>query len=244
MPIFNYKTEKIFYDTYGSGPLLILHHGFGSNRFSWIKYDWINSLVNEFKILIFDALGHGTSSKPHNSDYYTIEERAKLTVSLAKNLNYEKFGFLGFSLGGRVGFELASNYNNHLNFLVIGGMHNKPPSINKNIYKRNIKILKSKKGKFVMKGNSNRPPNDPLALAASYEGMLMWKGLSNDTIKFNFPTAMFCGEKDKYYNDIKLLSKEKKLKFITVPGANHLSSLKSSNKVFLQINNFMIENKY
>jgi len=78
MPIFNYKSEKIFYDTYGSGPLLILHHGFGSNRFSWIKYDWINSLVNEFKILIFDAIGHGKSSKPGNINHYTIESRTKI----------------------------------------------------------------------------------------------------------------------------------------------------------------------
>ena len=119
MPIFVYKSEKIFYETYGSGPLLILHHGFGSNKSSWIKYNWINSLIRDFKILIFDALGHGLSNKPHISSKYTIEERAILSINLAKNLGYKNFGFLGFSLGGRVGFELAENYSNYLNFLVI-----------------------------------------------------------------------------------------------------------------------------
>ena len=243
MPIFVYKSEKIFYETYGSGPLLILHHGFGSNKSSWIKYNWINSLIRDFKILIFDALGHGLSNKPHISSKYTIEERAILSINLAKNLGYKNFGFLGFSLGGRVGFELAENYSNYLNFLVIGGMHHKPPSININIYKRNIRILKSKKGNFVKKRNLHRPANDPLALAASYEAMLMWNGISNDTIMFDFPVLMFCGEKDKYYNDVRLFTKEKKIKFISIPRANHFGSLQSSDEAFVKINNFMLENK-
>ena len=243
MPIFIYKSEKIFYETYGSGPLLILHHGFGSDKSSWIKYNWINSLTKDFKILIFDALGHGSSNKPHNSTKYTIEEMAKLSLNLAKNLDYEKFGFLGFSLGGRVGFEIAENYSKYLNFLVIGGMHHKPPSVNKDIYERNIFILKSKKGNFVTKGNLHRPSNDPLALAASYEAMLMWKGISNDKIKFDFPILMFCGEKDKYYNDVRLFAKEKKIKFIAIPKANHFGSLQSSSEAFIHINNFMIDNK-
>ena len=82
-----------------------------------------------------------------------------------------------------------------------------------------------------------------MALAASYEAMLMWKGISNNKIKFNFPILMFCGEKDKYYNDVRLFTKEKKIKFISIPRANHFGSLQSSDEAFVKINNFMLENK-
>ena len=73
--------------------------------------------------------------------------------------------------------------------------------------------------------------------------MLMWKGISNNKIKFNFPILMFCGEKDKYYNDVRLFTKEKKIKFITIPRANHIGSLESSNEAFIHINNFILHNK-
>ena len=91
MPIFIYKSEKIFYETYGSGPLLILHHGFGSNKSSWIKYNWINSYYrfNAIKIMIMQILMPIVS-------FYVVSVIGYMIVNYF-NFNEKNFGMIGIS---------------------------------------------------------------------------------------------------------------------------------------------------
>ena len=102
MPFFKYENKKIYYEITGKGPVIILHHGFSMWGKDWIKSGWIKNLSKDFTCLIFDAIGHGNSSKPYTIDSYTVESRTKLVLELAKYFGWGKFSFLGFSMGGRV----------------------------------------------------------------------------------------------------------------------------------------------
>ena len=103
MPTLKHDSLDINYEVSGSGPLLILHHGFGSWGLDWKRGGWLEALGAHARVLIFDAVGHGLSSRSHDPEDHTVERRAEVVEALADNAGAEKFGFLGFSLGGRTG---------------------------------------------------------------------------------------------------------------------------------------------
>jgi len=111
MPSLKFNSLDINYEVSGAGPLLILHHGFGSWGRDWIRGGWLDALNPHATILIFDSVGHGLSTRSHNPSDHTVEKRAALVIALADYMEVDKFGFLGFSMGGRTGFEIAEDIN-------------------------------------------------------------------------------------------------------------------------------------
>ena len=85
MPFYKFDNKKIYYEITGKGPVIILHHGFSMWGKDWVKSGWIKNLSNNFTCLIFDAIGHGNSSKPHSIDSYTVESRTNLVLELSEN---------------------------------------------------------------------------------------------------------------------------------------------------------------
>ncbi|MBC8453411.1 MAG: alpha/beta fold hydrolase, partial [Chloroflexi bacterium] len=123
MPTLNLDSLEVNYEISGSGPLLILHHGFGSWGRDWNRGGWVESLEKHATVLTFDAIGHGLSTKSHDPADHTVEKRAEVVNALANELDSEKYGYVGFSMGGRTGRELAASTPARLNLLAIGGMH-------------------------------------------------------------------------------------------------------------------------
>jgi len=83
MPWANNHGVRIHYELEGEGPPLILLHGL-SEDLAWCRdYGYVESLKNDYKLILIDARGHGASDKPHNPDAYKLElfvARANLRV--------------------------------------------------------------------------------------------------------------------------------------------------------------------
>ncbi len=161
MPTLKLDSLDVNYEVSGSGPLIILHHGFGSWGRDWNRGGWLDALKDHGKLLIFDAIGHGLSTRSHDPNEHTVERRAAVVNALADEVETEKYGYIGFSMGGRTGLELAASSPQRLSLLAIGGMHLLPATANSERFTRHIRVLRSGRAKSIEQTDGDRPGNDP-----------------------------------------------------------------------------------
>ena len=101
----------IAYQIGGSGPPLLLLHGFPQTKAIW--YRVAPALAEQFTVIASDLRGYGESSKPHGKqDHSTYSKRSMAADqhSLMKVLGYDRFYLIGHDRGGRVSHRLAVDY--------------------------------------------------------------------------------------------------------------------------------------
>lgn len=105
----------IHYETHGSGPAIILLHGFGGNLTYWEPQ--VRALSHQFTVIAYDQRGCGKSEQP-KSGYATadfVEELAGLIRALEVAPAY----LLGFSQGGAISLLTATLYPEFIKGLVL-----------------------------------------------------------------------------------------------------------------------------
>jgi pimeloyl-ACP methyl ester carboxylesterase len=94
VPVFGQKIA--FYDA-GSGPVIVLVHGFGSQaRFDWGQV--ILPLAAHHRVIALDEIGFGSSAKPLVD--YSIQTYVDFLGEFLRTLNIHEFTLAGESLGG------------------------------------------------------------------------------------------------------------------------------------------------
>jgi pimeloyl-ACP methyl ester carboxylesterase len=114
---------RIYYEVDGTGPPLVLQHGFTSSLRSWYHYGYVKALRQRYRLILVDARGHGASDKPHDPAAYDPPSRAGDVVAVLDDLCLDAAHFWGYSMGGRIGFALAKYAPQRLRGLIVGGMH-------------------------------------------------------------------------------------------------------------------------
>jgi pimeloyl-ACP methyl ester carboxylesterase len=114
---------KIYYKVVGNGPPLLLHHGFclDHNDYSNPNWDFVKAFQEDFTLILMDARGHGASDKPHDPQEYRLLKQVSDVIAVLDDLQIEKVHFLGYSMGGGIGFGLACNAQERFNSFVLGG---------------------------------------------------------------------------------------------------------------------------
>lgn len=116
MPYFEYDSPadgpiRISYTMEGSGPALLLLHGFPQTKAIWRKI--VPKLTPYFTVITSDLRGYGDSSKPTSKiDHSTYSKRAMANdqVRLMQHLGFEKFDLVGHDRGGRVSHRLVMDH--------------------------------------------------------------------------------------------------------------------------------------
>lgn len=116
MPYAKVNGIKIYYETHGEGPPVILIGGLGSQAESWAKQVSIYS--RHLRVIVFDNRGAGRSDKPDIP--YTTELMADDTASLLDALGIESAHVVGKSMGGMIGQWVAIKYPERVRKLVLG----------------------------------------------------------------------------------------------------------------------------
>ncbi|MFO1091661.1 MAG: alpha/beta hydrolase [Hyphomicrobiales bacterium] len=99
---------EIFAMTGGSGPPLLLLHGYPQTHAMWHKV--APALVEHFTLVIADLRGYGQSSAPADDTRHTVyakRQMAKDAIALMQSLGHERFAVAGHDRGGRVAYRLA-----------------------------------------------------------------------------------------------------------------------------------------
>lgn len=95
--------SKLAYDRQGTGPALLLLHGFPLDRSIWKPL--AASLDRDYDIIMPDLRGFGQSELPEGE--YTIDQMATDLVDLLDQLHIQKTYIAGHSMGGYVALAFA-----------------------------------------------------------------------------------------------------------------------------------------
>jgi pimeloyl-ACP methyl ester carboxylesterase len=192
MPYFDNEGIKIYYEIEGEGPPVVMLHGFPANiEETWKQTNWLETLRDNYQLILLDSRGHGKSDKPHENSYY----EQKITddvIKLLEHLSVEKANFFGYSMGANITFLLLLTRPEIFISAILGGFVltiNDEETYSLLDRKNTIKLIEALKAENVKKvrGGMARTfrriaelgENDLLALAAFTAGLL--KGWSKIT---------------------------------------------------------------
>jgi pimeloyl-ACP methyl ester carboxylesterase len=101
----------------GSGPGLLLVHGFGGAKEDFS--DHVPALADENTVVLFDHRGHGESDAPADPAAYSLERLVADTVAVADASGVEQFRLLGHSMGGMVARRVALQHADRVEALIM-----------------------------------------------------------------------------------------------------------------------------
>ncbi len=111
-------------------PVVVTVHGFASGaRDNWVLTGWVRELTRAgYRVLALDQRGHGQSDKPHESDAYAIRNLVTDVETVMDTYLVDDAFYLGYSLGARVGWEVARELPHRIGRAVLGGVPDGIPS--------------------------------------------------------------------------------------------------------------------
>jgi pimeloyl-ACP methyl ester carboxylesterase len=124
MPTFRSDIVDIAYEVAGSGPPVLLIHGFASNaHVNWIDTGWVKAL-NEagYQTIVFDNRGHGASGKPYEVAAYPAPDMAEDARRLLDHLGIAQTMVVGYSMGARIAAFLTIHHPERVSAAVFGGL--------------------------------------------------------------------------------------------------------------------------
>lgn len=95
----------------GSGPPVLLLHGFPQNKAMWARV--APKLATNHTVVCADLRGYGDSSKPRclaDKSNYSFRAMAGDQLALMRALGFERFHLIGHDRGGRTGHRLALDH--------------------------------------------------------------------------------------------------------------------------------------
>lgn len=101
----------------GSGPGLLLVHGFGGAKEDFA--DHVEVLGTSHRVVTFDHRGHGDSDKPSDASAYSLDRMAADVVAVADGMGFDTFRLLGHSMGGMVSRRVVLAHAQRIEALVL-----------------------------------------------------------------------------------------------------------------------------
>jgi pimeloyl-ACP methyl ester carboxylesterase len=120
----NYKQSSIHYLRIGSGKeLLFAFHGYGENAGSFLLLEEL--IGKDYTIVAIDFPFHGQTN--WNEDLlFTVEDLINI-INLITQLPNQSFHLMGFSMGGRVAFQVLQSFPDKIKKIILiapDGLHN------------------------------------------------------------------------------------------------------------------------
>jgi pimeloyl-ACP methyl ester carboxylesterase len=220
---------RIYYERYGQGPTIVMHHGTTQTLKRWHMCGYVDAFRADYDLILIDPRGHGGSDKPHDPAQYTLEIRVDDVVRVLDDAGVEKATFWGYSDGGRVGYGLAAMAPQRLAALIVGGHPPGAYSAPKNLTVTgdDDPVTFFTKMRQVIGATGEVPPerlkewyaNDLRAIAAALRDE---PSLEYVLPTIDVPCLLYAGERDMFFAEIKrCVSTIPKGTFFSVPNMGH-----------------------
>lgn len=256
MPYANNQGVRIHYEVEGEGPPLALAHGLSRSLETWRVYGWVEVLKKEYRLILIDARGHGTSHKPHGPQAYQYKLMAGDVVAVLDSLNIGKAHYFGYSLGGMIGYALATYAPGRFHSFIIGGasayLTEAVQQFNEQIgqllnqgIEAQVAALEQMAGPLPAEEKARLLANDARALAALGQG-LAGRGLDDavqDTLAtMTIPFLVYVGEADPVYLGAKESANHMpNATFVSLPGLGHSEAFVKSELALPHVTKFLAE---
>jgi pimeloyl-ACP methyl ester carboxylesterase len=117
---------RLHYEVHGperGSPLMVVHGFASSYRLNWVGTRWQEALITAgFRIIGLDCRGHGHSDKPHDRAAYAIDIMAADVTRLLDHVDVPSAGYLGYSMGARIGLQVVLDFSERVQRAVLGGI--------------------------------------------------------------------------------------------------------------------------
>src|SRR5262249_19821701 len=122
MSFFYSEGVRIHYIDEGRDAPVMLVHGFGSSAEEhWVRTGTFERLTRRWRVIAYDARGHGRSDKPHDPAKYGLANMRADAVRLMDHLKIPRARMAGYSMGGRITLEGRMRHPQRLSAIVLGG---------------------------------------------------------------------------------------------------------------------------
>ena len=108
---------KIHYATIGSGPLIVMIHGFPDYWYTWRRQ--MEGLSDKYQCVAIDQRGYNLSDKPQGVENYTMSLLVGDVIAVIKHFGKDKAIIVGHDWGGAVAWQLALNAPQFVDRLII-----------------------------------------------------------------------------------------------------------------------------
>ena len=108
---------KIHYVTLGSGPLVIMLHGYPDFWYTWRNQ--MAELSKSYTVAAIDLRGYNKSDKPEGVENYTMKYLIQDVISVIKNIGFDKAIIIGHDWGGAIAWQIAMNAPRYVDKLII-----------------------------------------------------------------------------------------------------------------------------
>ena len=108
MPVAHVNGVDLYYQTYGEGFPVVLAHGYCTSINLWDHQ--IPLLSPRYRVIAYDARGHGLSSAPAGKEHYTLSHLVADMHALLQHLGIAKAYISGHSMGGATTAGFAARH--------------------------------------------------------------------------------------------------------------------------------------
>ena len=124
MPAFDNNGFEINYIDEGTGPPIVLVHGFASSlQGNWRAPGMVDALLGAGRrVIALDCRGHGRSAKPHDPAAYAGTQMADDVVDLMDHLGIARADLMGYSMGGFLSASLLVRRPERFNSVILAGI--------------------------------------------------------------------------------------------------------------------------
>ena len=249
----NNSGVQINYKINGEGSSLILQHGLTSKLDKWDWYGYVEELSKNYRVISIDARGHGTSDKPYDASSYDRKIMASDIISVMDKEDIEKAHYMGYSMGGSIGFGLAEAFPQRVLSLIIGGMHPYPLGnleIEPGVKALDLILESLEHGMDVYVGGMEPAPderelahllsNDSEAIIAASLALRDRPDISGVLPTMTMPCLVYCGDKDGLYLGAEECVKHMpNVTWLSLPGLDHREVMERSDVLLPHVLNFL-----
>lgn len=257
MPYADNKGVRIHYEVEGRGPPLVLVHGLSNSLKNWYDSGYVELLKKNYRLILVDVRGHGSSDKPHDPKAYTIKLMVSDIVTVLDDLKISKAHLLGYSMGGWIGFGIAKYAPERIYSLIIGGAHPYEPTVDElealdseiQLWRKGIEaviaaIEKETESEITPKRKAYLMSNDPKAIVALMSAEDFKLSLEDVLPTMKMPCLVYAGEADcgwhrVYPNAKKCVKSMPNATFVSITGLNHLEARDRADIVLPHITKFL-----
>lgn len=117
MPKLNRDGVDIYYEVHGSGPVLMLTHGYSATAQMWRGQ--IGPLSDKHTLILWDMRGHGESDYPHDQSAYSEDHTIADMAALLDHAGAKTAIVGGLSLGGYMSLAFHRRHPGRVRALLI-----------------------------------------------------------------------------------------------------------------------------
>ena len=250
MPYVDNSGVSIHYHVEGDGPPLVLQHGLTSSLQNWYAYGFVEELQKDYRLIMVDARGHGRSGKPHDPKDYDLKIRVNDVLAVMNDLGVDKAHYMGYSMGGRIGFGIVMHALDRFHSLIIGGISADTPNSDVPPQER-IDLLRKGMAHYVADAEAKEGPiesgrrerlleNDPEALIAATTAPRGTDGVEELLPGLDIPCLLYCGEADGFFNGAKEAAEAiPNAVFASFPGLDHGQTSRAGEHVLPHVTKFL-----